>query len=101
VAFQVADIAALAATARVMTYDGAWKYDHGRPIAKEAATAKLVASEAANKAAYLATEVAGGYGFMADTAVTRHYQDARILTIGEGTSEVQRMLIARGLGLPV
>ena len=101
VAFQVADIAALAATARVMTYDGAWKYDHGLPIAKEAATAKLVASEAANKAAYLATEVAGGYGFMQDTAVTRHYQDARILTIGEGASEVQRMLIARGLGLPV
>ncbi|GLZ44250.1 acyl-CoA dehydrogenase [Actinomycetospora sp. NBRC 106375] len=101
VAFGVADIAALAATARVMTYDGAWKYDHGRPIAREAATAKLVASEAANKAAYLATELAGGYGFMQDTAVTRHYQDARILTIGEGTSEVQRLLIARGLGLPV
>ncbi|MEJ2887226.1 acyl-CoA dehydrogenase family protein [Actinomycetospora aeridis] len=101
VAFGVADIAALAATARVMTYDGAWKYDHGRPVAREAATAKLVASEAANKAAYLATELAGGYGFMQDTAVTRHYQDARILTIGEGTSEVQRMLIARGLGLPV
>lgn len=101
VAFGVADIAALAATARVMTYDGAWKYDHGRPIAREAATAKLVASEAANKAAYLATELCGGYGFMQDTAVTRHYQDARILTIGEGTSEVQRMLIARGLGLPV
>ncbi len=101
VAFPLADIAALAATARVMTYDGAWKYDHGLPIAREAATAKLVASEAANKAAYLATELAGGYGFMQDTAVTRHYQDARILTIGEGTSEVQRMLIARGLGLPV
>ena len=101
VAFQLADIAALASTARVMTYDGAWKYDRGLPIAKEAATAKLVASEAANKAAYLATQLEGGYGFMQDTAATRHYQDARILTIGEGTSEVQRLLIARGLGLPV
>lgn len=101
VAFQVADIAALAATARVMTYDGAWKYDRGLPIAREAATAKLVASEAANKAAYAATQLEGGYGFMEDTDATRHYQDARILTMGEGTSEVQRLLIARGLGLPV
>jgi short/branched chain acyl-CoA dehydrogenase len=101
VAFQTADIASLAATARVLTYDGAWKYDHGLPIRQEAAIAKLVASEAANKAAYLATELQGGYGFIQETAATRHYQDARILTIGEGTSEVQRMLIARGLGLPV
>lgn len=101
VAFQVSDIAALASTARVMTYDGAWKYDHGMPIEREAAIAKLVASEAANKAAYIATQLQGGYGFMEDTAATRHYMDARILTIGEGTSEVQRMLIARGLGLPV
>ncbi len=101
VAFQVADIAALASTARVMTYDGALKYDTGLPIEREAAVAKLVASEAANKAAYLATGLQGGYGFIQETAATRHYQDARILTIGEGTSEVQRMLIARGLGLAV
>jgi alkylation response protein AidB-like acyl-CoA dehydrogenase len=101
VAFQVADIAALAATGRVLTYDGAWKYDHGRPIRQEAAITKLVASEAANRAAYLATELQGGYGFIEETAATRHHQDARILTIGEGTSEVQRMLIARHLGLGV
>lgn len=101
VAFQAADIAALASMAKVMTYDGAWKYDNGLPIEREAATAKLMASEAANKAAYLATELQGGYGFIQETAATRHYQDARILTIGEGTSEVQRMLIARGLGLAV
>ncbi|HZZ51138.1 MAG TPA: acyl-CoA dehydrogenase family protein [Pseudonocardia sp.] len=101
VAFQVADIAAMASTARVMTYDGAWKYDKGLPIKREAAIAKLVASEVANKAAYLATQLQGGYGFIQETAATRHLQDARILTIGEGTSEVQRMLIARGLGLPV
>lgn len=101
VAFGVADIAVLAATARVMTYDGAWKYDHGRPVEREAATAKLMASEAANRAAYIATQLEGGYGFMDDGAAARHYLDARILTIGEGTSEVQRLLIARGLGLPV
>ena len=101
VAFQTADIAALAATARSLTYDGAWKYDHGLPIKQTAAIAKLVASEAANKAAYLATQLQGGYGFIEETAATRHHQDARILTIGEGTSEVQRMLIARSLGLDV
>jgi short-chain 2-methylacyl-CoA dehydrogenase len=84
-----------------MTYDGALKYDSGMPIEREAAIAKLVASEAANKAAYLATQLQGGYGFVQETASTRHYQDARILTIGEGTSEVQRMLVARGLGLTV
>jgi short/branched chain acyl-CoA dehydrogenase len=101
VAFQTADIAALAATARTLTYDGAWKYDHGFPIRDAAAVAKLVASEAANKAAYVATQLQGGYGFIEETAATRHHQDARILTIGEGTSEVQRMLIARSLGLAV
>jgi len=101
VAFGVADIAAMAATARVLTYDAAWKYDHGQPIKQEAAIAKLVASELANKAAYQATQLQGGYGFIQETDATRHYQDARILTVGEGTSEVQRMLIARGLGLGV
>jgi short-chain 2-methylacyl-CoA dehydrogenase len=101
VAFGVADIAAMAATARVLTYDAAWKYDHGQPIKQEAAIAKMVASELANKAAYTATELQGGYGFIQETNATRHYQDARILTIGEGTTEIQRMLIARGLGLPV
>jgi short/branched chain acyl-CoA dehydrogenase len=101
VAFQVSEIAALAATARTLTYDGAWKYDHGQPVRESAAIAKLVASEAANQAAYLATQLQGGYGFIEETAATRHYQDARILTVGEGTSEVQKLLIARGLGLPV
>lgn len=101
VAFQTAEIASLAATAQVMTYDGAWKYDRGLPIRREAAIAKLVASEAATKASYIATQLQGGYGFVQDTPSTRHYQDARILTVGEGTSEVQKMLIARGLGLAV
>jgi alkylation response protein AidB-like acyl-CoA dehydrogenase len=97
-AFQVAEIASMAATARALTYDGAWKYDHGFPIRDAAAIAKLVASEAANRAGSLATQLQGGYGFVEETAATRHYQDARILTIGEGTSEVQRMLISRELG---
>jgi short/branched chain acyl-CoA dehydrogenase len=101
VAFGVSEVAALAATARTMTYDAAWKYDRGLPYANEAAMAKLIASEAANKAAYLGTQLQGGYGFIEETATTRHYQDARILTVGEGTSEVQKMLIARALGLPV
>ncbi|WP_298211063.1 acyl-CoA dehydrogenase family protein [Ferrimicrobium sp.] len=99
VAFKTAEVAALGSLARVMTYDGAWKYDHGHPIQQEAATAKLLAAEAANKAAYIATGLLGGYGFMEESAATRHYQDARILTIGEGTPEVQKMLIARLLGM--
>jgi alkylation response protein AidB-like acyl-CoA dehydrogenase len=101
VAFGVADISAMTDTARLLTYDAAWKYDHGFPIEREAAVSKLAASELANKIAYRATQLHGGYGFMDDSDVTRHYRDARILTIGEGTSEVQRLLIARGLGLPV
>jgi short/branched chain acyl-CoA dehydrogenase len=101
VAFQVADIAAKTATARALTYDAAWRYDHGHPYDQEAAICKLMASELANQIAYTATQLHGGYGFMDDSAVTRHYADARILTIGEGTSEIQRLLIARSLGLPV
>ncbi|MGH9004097.1 MAG: acyl-CoA dehydrogenase family protein, partial [Acidimicrobiia bacterium] len=101
VAFQVADIAAKTATARALTYDAAWRYDHGFPYDQEAAICKLVASELANQVAYTATQLHGGYGFMDESAVTRHYADARVLTIGEGTSEIQRLLIARSLGLPV
>jgi short/branched chain acyl-CoA dehydrogenase len=101
VAFGVADISAMTDTCRLLTYDAAWKFDSGRPIEREAAVSKLMASELANKVAYQASHLHGGYGFMDDSHVGRHYRDARILTIGEGTSEVQRMLIARGLGLPV
>jgi short/branched chain acyl-CoA dehydrogenase len=101
VAFGVADLSAMTDTARLLTYDAAWKYDTGRPIEREAAVSKLMASELANKVAYQASQLSGGYGFMDDSDVARHFRDARILTIGEGTSEVQRMLIARGLGLPV
>jgi short/branched chain acyl-CoA dehydrogenase len=101
VAFGIADLSAMTDTCRLLTYDAAWKFDAGRPIEHEAAVAKLMASELANQVAYKASHLHGGYGFMDDSDVSRHYRDARILTIGEGTSEVQRMLIARGLGLPV
>ena len=71
------------------------------PYFFEAAICKYVGSELANKVSYAATQLHGGYGFVNETAVTRHYADARVLTIGEGTSEIQRLLIARSLGLPV
>ena len=90
-------MAASVSTAKLQAYDAAWKYDHGYPIAFEAAASKLTACEIANQVAYEATQLHGGYGFMAETDVVRHYQDARVLTIAEGTSEVQRLLLARYL----
>jgi alkylation response protein AidB-like acyl-CoA dehydrogenase len=99
IAFKVAEMAAAVSAARAVTYDGCYKFDNGHPFGQEAAIAKLVASETANRVAYCATQLQGGYGFMEESAVTRHYRDARILTIGEGTSEVQKLLIARSLGL--
>jgi short-chain 2-methylacyl-CoA dehydrogenase len=101
VAFDTATIAAKVAAARALTYDGCYRFDNGLPVERAAAIAKLMASEIANEVAYLATQLHGGYGFMEESAVTRHYRDARILTIGEGTSQVQKLLIARSFGLPV
>lgn len=98
VSFGMADLAALTHTARVITYDAAYKRDHGHPFEQEAAIAKMVAADLANKIAYQASEMHGGYGFMDEYAVTRHYRDAKVLTIGEGTAAVQRLLIARSLG---
>jgi short-chain 2-methylacyl-CoA dehydrogenase len=97
VGFKLADMAADVATAVYHTYDAAWKYDNGYSIEFEAAASKLTAGEIANRVAYEATQLHGGYGFMRETAVVRHYQDARILTIAEGTSEIQRLLLARYL----
>ena len=91
----------MADTARAITYKAAWLKDQGRPFKQEAAMAKLYATEAAVTATREATQVFGGYGFMDETLVARQYRDAKILEIGEGTSEVQRLVIARGLGLPV
>lgn len=101
VAFSIADIATMVACARTITYDACFKHDNGYPYSQEAALCKLAASELANRAAYKATQIHGGYGFVEESDVVRHYRDARILTIGEGTSEVQKMLIARSLGLPL
>ena len=104
VAFQIADLAVMAKAGRALTYDATAMKDAGASAAelKQAASiAKLYTSEAAVTATRIATQVFGGYGFMEEYPVARFYRDAKILEIGEGTSEVQRMLIARGLGLPV
>ena len=101
VAFKCADLAVMADTARQLTYRAAALKDHGRPFKKEAAMAKLYATEAAVTATREATQIFGGYGFIDETPVARHYRDAKILEIGEGTSEVQRLVIARELGLPI
>lgn len=101
VAFKCADLAVMAEQARNLTYHAAWLKDVGRPFKQEAAMAKLYATEAAVTATREATQIFGGYGFIDETPVARHYRDAKILEIGEGTSEIQRMIIARGLGLPM
>lgn len=104
VAFQIADLAVAVEAARLLTYRAAAARDAGRPrpeIRQAAAMAKLFASEVAVTATRTATQVFGGYGFMEENPVARFYRDAKILEIGEGTSEIQRVLIARGLGLPV
>ena len=104
VAFQVADLKVMAEAARLLTYQAAAMRDAGRPhaeIKQAASVAKLYATEAAVTATRVATQVHGGYGFMEEYPVARFYRDAKILEIGEGTSEVQRLLIARSLGLPV
>ena len=101
VAFRCADMQVALAAARRLVYHAAWLRDHGQPFKTEAATAKLYATEAAIDATRSATQVFGGYGFMDETAVSRHYRDAKILEIGEGTSEVQRLVISRALGLRV
>jgi butyryl-CoA dehydrogenase len=111
VAFQIADLEVMMHASRVLTYKAAAMKDAmlaGHPGAPTvarfkhaAAVAKLYSSESAVTATRIATQVFGGYGFMEEYPVARFYRDAKILEIGEGTSEVQRMLIARGLGLPV
>jgi short/branched chain acyl-CoA dehydrogenase len=99
VQFAIADMERRAHVARLAWYHAAALLMAGQPFKKEAAIAKLTASDAAMDNARAATQVFGGYGFMNETPVGRFYRDAKILEIGEGTSEVQRMLIARQLGL--
>ncbi|NMR18824.1 acyl-CoA dehydrogenase family protein [Cellulomonas fimi] len=107
IAFQLADLAVAVEAAEALTYKAAWlkdERDAGRRPAKEitqaAAVAKLFTTEAAVAAARTATQVLGGNGFMEEFPVAKYYRDAKILEIGEGTSEIQRMVISRGLGLP-
>jgi short/branched chain acyl-CoA dehydrogenase len=99
VEFKIARMAARAHAARTAYYDAAALMLSGKPFKKEAAIAKLVASEAAMDNARDATQIHGGYGFMNEYLVARHYRDSKILEIGEGTTEVQLMVIARQLGL--
>jgi short/branched chain acyl-CoA dehydrogenase len=97
--FKIADMEVRAHTARLAYYDAAARMLAGRPFKKHAAAAKLYASTIAVDNARDATQIFGGYGFMNDYPVARHWRDAKILEIGEGTSEVQRMVIARELGV--
>ncbi|SDU87468.1 acyl-CoA dehydrogenase family protein [Jiangella alkaliphila] len=104
VAFQIADLEVMAQAARLLTYRAAALRDAGAPaeqVKQAAASAKLYATESAVTATRVATQVHGGYGFMEEYPVARFYRDAKILEIGEGTSEIQRLVLARGLGLPV
>ena len=104
VAFQISDLKVMLEASRALVYQAAALKDGGvtgSAFKQAAAIAKLFASESAVTATRIATQVFGGYGFMEEYPVARFYRDAKILEIGEGTSEVQRMVIARGLGLPV
>jgi alkylation response protein AidB-like acyl-CoA dehydrogenase len=107
-AFPVSDVAVSVEAARMLTYKAAWLKDElaaGRrslaEVKQAAAIAKLYSSEAAVAATRTATQVFGGNGFMEEYPVARFYRDAKILEIGEGTSQIQRLVISRALGLPV
>jgi butyryl-CoA dehydrogenase len=93
----IADMSTLIESARLLTYKAAILLDKGLPISKGASMAKLFASEAANKIAYMALQVHGGYGYSQEFFVEQLYRDARVLTIYEGTSEIQRLVISRYL----
>jgi alkylation response protein AidB-like acyl-CoA dehydrogenase len=97
--FQFADMAVEIEAGRNLVYKAAWLKDEGREFAKEAAMAKLYTGELSHRVVNQALQIHGGYGFMDESAISRLYRDQKILEIGEGTNEVQRMVIARHLGL--
>jgi short-chain 2-methylacyl-CoA dehydrogenase len=99
IAFKLADMRTRAYTARLAWFDAATRLAEGRDFKDEAAMAKLYASEVAVSNARDATQIHGGYGFMNEYPVARFWRDAKVLEIGEGTSEIQRMVIARGMGI--
>ena len=94
---KLADMATEIEAARALVYKAAWLADRGRPFSKEAAMAKLYTSEVANRAASASVQIHGGYGYMRESAISRFYADAKVLEIGEGTSEIQRNVIARAI----
>jgi short/branched chain acyl-CoA dehydrogenase len=98
VQFKLADMATEIAAARHLTYHAAWLKDRGRPFAQAAAMAKLYTGELARRVANESLQIHGGYGYMEEFPISRFYRDAKILEIGEGTNEIQRLVIARGLG---
>jgi short/branched chain acyl-CoA dehydrogenase len=97
--FKLADMATEIEAGRNLVYKAAWLKDEGRPFAKEAAMAKLYTGEVSHRVANWALQIHGGYGYMEEYPISRFYRDQKILEIGEGTNEVQRMVIARHLGL--
>jgi short/branched chain acyl-CoA dehydrogenase len=97
--FQLADMATEIEAGRNLVYKAAWLKDEGRPFAQEAAMAKLYTGELSNRVVNQALQIHGGYGFMEEYAISRLYRDQKVLEIGEGTNEVQRMVIAKHLGL--
>jgi short/branched chain acyl-CoA dehydrogenase len=99
IAFKLADMHAAVEAARLLTYRAAWLKDQGKAYTTEAAVAKLRASETAVDVAREAIQVHGGYGYTEEFPVARAYRDAKVLEIGEGTSEILRLVIARDLGL--
>ncbi|MBI2066686.1 MAG: acyl-CoA dehydrogenase family protein [Deltaproteobacteria bacterium] len=98
IAFKLADMATEIELARTLLYKACWLKDQGRPFKKEAAMAKLYASEMMGRVADAAVQIHGGYGLMEEYPVAKFYRDQRLLEIGEGTSEVQRIVISRELG---
>ncbi len=99
VRFRLADMATEIEAGRGLAYKAAWLKDAGRPFAREAAMAKLYTGELSNRAVNWSLQIHGGYGYMDESPISRLYRDQKILEIGEGTNEVQRMVIARQLGL--
>ena len=97
--FKLADMATEIEAGRALVYKAAWLKDQGRPFAREAAMAKLYTGELSSRVASAALQIHGGFGYMEESAISRLYRDQKILEIGEGTNEVQRMVIARHLGL--
>jgi short/branched chain acyl-CoA dehydrogenase len=98
--FKVAEMQVRVETARLATYKAAWLKEQGRPFKTAASLAKLYATEIAVSSARDAVQIHGGYGFMEEFPVARYYRDSKVLEIGEGVNEIQRILIARELGMP-